>query len=540
MHRSAAPADASQLSGRSQPWGRAGLLLLTLLVAVAAWLRLRGLSAESFADDEVHKWLAAKRYLSGDLGGDDVEHPMIMKALAALSVAALRGFLAPEALTRLPSALAGAATVLATALLGRRLFGRFAGLLGAALVALAPTAIGYHRIAKEDVLLGLFFTLSLWCLAEARAAAEDGRGPDSRRFEAWSAAAVGAAFASKYFIFYFPIPVLAYLWLRPVSAWRVPPRRWAALVGLSLAVFIALDPVVLLPSTWAYGVHYLRGDVMGSDRGVSETILFMGRLWGNLAFRGETHTPSWFFAAFAAVKFTPVVAALGFGGLAWALIRRAPAHRIVLAWVGIFVLSFVVEGAKYGRFFVSVLPAFLLLAAHAAERLAQLAASRLGPPARAPALAAAFMATAAPEASAALSHAPHHRLYVSPLFGGDARVGWWFPHCDYFDAGLREAVTWIAGHAEPGAEIASDVDWSVRLYAEAAGRTDLASTIFTQGRACPGMRPCYVIVQPGRLYRHNLAAVERLRLAAPVHVEQIRGRDAALVYRLAPGERLFP
>ncbi len=54
-------------------------------------LRLWRLGAEGFADDEVHKWLAANRYLRGDFGGDDVEHPMLMKALIALTIRLLAG-----------------------------------------------------------------------------------------------------------------------------------------------------------------------------------------------------------------------------------------------------------------------------------------------------------------------------------------------------------------------------------------------------------------------------------------------------------------
>ena len=51
------------------------------------------------------------------------------------------------------------------------------------------------------------------------------------------------------------------------------------------------------------------------------------------------------------------------------------------------------------------------------------------------------------EALAAVRHAPHYRLYISPLGGGDAQVQWYFPHCDYFDAGFREAVQYVAAHA---------------------------------------------------------------------------------------------
>lgn len=539
--------DPTQLRGRTAAYGAAGWLAIGLLVAGALALRLTGLAAEGFADDEVHKWLAANRYLHGDFGGDDVEHPMLMKSLVALAIAALRGGFAPETLTRLPNAIAGALTVVAAALLGRRLFGRAPGLLGAALVALAPTAVGYQRIAKEDTLLGLFFTLCIWCLAEARAAAEDGRG-ERRRWEAWSAAFLGAAFASKYFVFYFLIPLLAYAWLRPVSAWRVPARRWAALVLLALGVFLALNFAPLLPGTADYMIRYIRGDAVGGDRATSESILFMGKLYGNMALKGDA-TPWWFFPAFAAFKFAPATALLGFAGLGLALARRAPSHRILLVWLAVFLAFSLVAGAKYGRFFVSAMPAFLLLAAHAAAVVARSAAARLaawggapapGPGLRRAATAALALAVVAPEAQAAVTHAPHDRMYLSPLVGGDRNVTWFLPHCDYFDAGVREAVQWVVARAEPRAEVASEVDWTVRLYAEAAGRSDLVSTPVLPGRGCRTGAPCYVLVQAGRLYRHNAAAVSRLATRTPDFVARVRGTDAVRVYRLAPGEPLFP
>ncbi len=146
-------------------------------------LRLWHLGAEGFADDEVHKWLAAVRYLHGDFGGDDVEHPMLMKALVALAIRLGPAHLSPEAATRLPNALSGGVLIAAVACLGRRLFGRAEGLLAAAVVALSPTAVGYGRIAKEDVLLALFTVLLVLCLAEAHAAAEGGSEDVQHRWE---------------------------------------------------------------------------------------------------------------------------------------------------------------------------------------------------------------------------------------------------------------------------------------------------------------------------------------------------------------------
>src|SRR5438067_1946377 len=171
-------------------------LAVAVCVAVGLWLRLSGLSAEGFADDEVHKWLAANRYLHGDIGGDDVEHPMLMKTLIAICIAVFPRSWAPETLTRLPNAFAGTLCVWAVAMLGRKLFGEATGLLAAALTAVSVTLIGYQRVAKEDTLVGLFMLLLLWCVAEG--------------WERRGAAALGAMLASKYYVFFAPLPLIAW------------------------------------------------------------------------------------------------------------------------------------------------------------------------------------------------------------------------------------------------------------------------------------------------------------------------------------------
>src|SRR3954470_14579526 len=126
----------TELRGPAVPWGRWASLAIGLCVALGLVLRLRGLSSEGFGDDEVHKWLAANRYLHGVFSGDDVEHPMLMKWLIAgcIAIGTRLGW-APETMTRLPNAIAGGASVLVVALLARRLFGRTAGLLSAGLAA---------------------------------------------------------------------------------------------------------------------------------------------------------------------------------------------------------------------------------------------------------------------------------------------------------------------------------------------------------------------------------------------------------------------
>jgi hypothetical protein len=131
-------------------------------------------------------------------------------------------------------------------------------------------------------------------------------------------------------------------------------------------------------------------------------------------------------------------------------------------------------------------------------------------------------------------------LYISPLGGGDENVDWYFPHCDYFDTGFREAIKYIAAHAEPGAEVSTEIDWPARLYADQAGRSDLLQTLNRRGRACLSGKVCYVVVQTGRLYFLNEDAVRNLARRTPWHIEQIRGRDVVRVYKLLPGENPYP
>jgi hypothetical protein len=526
-------AAAEELRGRSARWGWACAAALGLCVAAGLWLRLRGLAAEGFGDDEVHKWLAAQRYLHGDFSGDDVEHPMLMKGLIALC-ALLGGPLgwAPETITRLPNALAGGVAIWAIAQLGKRLFGRGAGLCAGALAAFSTTYIGYQRVAKEDTLLGLFLVLLLWCIAEAKAAADDGRSP--ARWELGAAASVAGMLASKYFFFLTPIPVLAYLWLRPVTSWRVPLRRWAQLVGIATLIWACADWSPFLPSTWEYAKSYTTG-----QQTVHGSLFFMGRIYHNLVEYLLAGTPPWFYLVFAAVKLAPATVLLAAAGLGLALVRRRPAHRIVLSWVAVWFVVHSLSGSKWGRFFVSVLPAFLLLAAHAAARAVELV--RVRRPQWAPAAAAALaLLLVVGEARAAIAHAPHYRLYVNALGGGDGRIAWFFPHCDYFDAGFREAVERVARGAERGAELSTEIDWPARLYAASFGRPDLVQSLVRRGQACRSGQPCYVVVQTGRLYFLNQDAVDHLAQRAPWTVVRIRGQDVVKVYRLALGESPFP
>lgn len=530
------PRPTWDLRGCSAPWTRWELGLLAVLLVAGFCLRAHALATAGFADDEIHKWLAANRYLHGDFGGDDLEHPMLMKALIALCIAVLPRGIAPEALTRIPNVLASTAAIWAVAQLGRRLYGKPVGLLGAGLCALSTTIVGYSRIAKEDTLFALFLTLVIWCLAEACAAAADARQRDRARWEVLGAIFIGLAFASKYFVFVATLMPLTYAWVRRGTTWHVPLHRWVQLAAVGLAVMLVFDWVVLFPSTLEYIHRYLTGAHLG-DRARSESYLFMGQLWDNLAFHWRHATPPYFLLVFAMVKLATPTAILFAAGMAIALVRRSQADRVLLTWVAFTVAVTILLSAKYGRYFIDMFAPCVLLPAMALVWLGELIREAR---ARTAVLATCATVVLATEGLATLRHEPHPRLYINALGGGDARVDWFFPHCDYFDAGVRDAVERIARRAEPNAEIASEVQWLVRYYAGRDGRPDLVATPLISGRACAQQRTCYVIAQNGRHYWHNQRALDALAKQQPWSVVSVGGHRSVQIYRLSPDATLFP
>jgi 4-amino-4-deoxy-L-arabinose transferase-like glycosyltransferase len=526
---------ALALVGSPAPWGWGLGLLLGLVFLGGLWARTHGLAAEGFADDEIHKWLAAHRYLQGDFLGDDIEHPMLMKFLitGTLLLGQPLGW-APETITRLPLAVAGALSVLLAAWLGRRLFGRIAGLVAAGLLAASPTFVGYNRVAKEDTLLGLFLLLAVLCTAEAKAAADDGRARACSRWELLGAVAVGLLCASKYFLFLALVPALGYAWLRRSgTAWRIPWRRWRTLLLVSLGTFAAVNWKFFLPSTWAFLGQYFQAKVTTHGG-----LYFAGHLYRNAQAVGWDGLPPWFYFTFAWVKLAPPTVVAVVLGLGLALWLRAPSHRLVLAWIGAWAAILVPLASKWGRFFLTLEPALALLAGYALASVVAWLAEPGTVRARRLSIASAWLLgllLVGTEAHAAALHAPHYRLYISVLGGGSSRVTWYFPHCDYFDAGFREAIQSIAAEAEPGAEITTEIDWPARYYADRFGRPDLQISLFRPGQACRSGKPCYVVTQAGRWYRHSVEALKQLGERAPWHVEPIEGIEVVKVYRLPPG-----
>ena len=125
---------------------------------------------------------------------------------------------------RLPAALAAAATVAVTYLIGARLVAPAAGLVAAGLLAASPLFFQWGRIGRMESLLALFITLAFWSLARWL---DGGRRVDALLFGIW----VGLGVLTKGPAALLPVAAgaLALLCLRG----RWPGRAWDLALGLA-------------------------------------------------------------------------------------------------------------------------------------------------------------------------------------------------------------------------------------------------------------------------------------------------------------------
>jgi 4-amino-4-deoxy-L-arabinose transferase-like glycosyltransferase len=150
----------------------AGLTLLALL------LRLHRIDHEPLWLDEGYTLLFSGMSLPKlILVGGAHEHPPLYYLLVHAIRAVHDSYLVP----RLVSAVAGALSVFAVYLVGARLFSRAAGLIAAALLAIAPLHVWYGQDGRGYELAGLFVLLSYWCLLRAL---------DAPRLSSWIAYAL--------------------------------------------------------------------------------------------------------------------------------------------------------------------------------------------------------------------------------------------------------------------------------------------------------------------------------------------------------------
>jgi len=141
---------------------RADLISLIVLVALAAFFRFAALGYSEYQGDEIDVATLAREILVGHSEALFSHRKGPVEVIVAAAFALFHGQFDELAL-RLPFALASFLTVMATYMLGRRLFGQRVALLAGALLAIEGIFLGFSRMMQYQGVVALMLTLTIYC-----------------------------------------------------------------------------------------------------------------------------------------------------------------------------------------------------------------------------------------------------------------------------------------------------------------------------------------------------------------------------------------
>lgn len=496
---------------------------LAAIMLLGFGFRASQLGAEGLSEDELNKLQAVEEYRQHGLSSVNGEHPFLMKALMTISVVASEGWnstvavnhegarISTETALRFPSVLFGTLTALLVFILVSELFGTEVALISAALWALDPTAISFNRIAKEDTFLLFFFLLANVFWLRSQRVAESGKRSPEKLYWA-TGAAYGAMMASKYMPHLMAVGVSYYYIFQgiPQTRWRMGKKRFLIFFAVMGAVFLLLNPTVLLPDTWRQMLAFASYKRMGHDG-----YEFMGRVYSHKLMDWLYGVPWYYYFVFMFVKL-PVATIVSFlVGLPLMFRRRAGDGRFFLFfWVLIGFIPFVLFGGKFTRYFAPVLAVVLIIAGYGLQHAARFLTGRLlklEDNTRRFASALLYSVVILASVWSSVEAVPHYRLYTNWLGGGETRAGSFFPQDEFYDTSVRDTVYEISRRARVGASVATETVGLASYYAERAGRRDLKFVSLSDAEALKNLSDGdFIIVARGRRYFSNEALLNEL------------------------------
>jgi hypothetical protein len=283
---------------------------------------------------------------------------------------------------------------------------------------------------------------------------------------------------------------------------------------------------VLLPQTW----HYL--SAYSSEQLLTHTGYLMG---DHLYKNNPSSTPFWgtplyFYALFLLIKVPLPVLVAFIAGLVQCIRRwRHPGHGFLLLMFLLWIIPYSLFGAKWLRYTLSLMPFVYMIAAVGIVALVRSVATLFKGMGKEFALrftsAAALLIFVAWPAWTAYGNSPHYAAYTNALGGG--RVGYFFPHDEFYDDGLREAIEFVCRNAPQGAAIVHETPGVVGYYLEKFGRMDLDSRILSakEFSLAEISKPTFIIVQRGRTYFENQEKLKTVR-ATFEKVFEVRVQEA--------------
>ncbi len=536
--------DRVRAGGMAVSWQRAAVIAVALMVVIGAGLRLKGLGAVGFAEDEINKVDAARAYDRGDFTAN-AEHPMLMKVLIDLSLRGARALnsltsstFSEEAALRFPNAVFGALTAIPLCLLTAALFDLGTGLWAAALWSFGVNAITFNRIGKEDTLMVFFMLFAFYLFIQAKLV-DRSKNELVNRLRNWSGVSFGLMMASKYFPHYLGLNMLYHhnYSMRPhqegEARWKTP-LSFFIVMGVA---FLIANPIILVPKIWAYLNAY------SGERLLTHTGYLMGeKLYKNNISRSPFWaTPIYFYLLYLAIKVPLAVLLTSIIGFVVSLRRwREPSYGFVIFMILFWIVPYSLMGAKWARYLLSLMPFLYMAAAVGVVWLIRWASSAFekwnsnGWATRI-ATAALLLFVVAVPAWTALAGAPHYALYSNAI--GERYTAHFFPHDEFYDDGLSDAIRFVCASAPANATIVSEAPGVVGYYIGKFNRADLQSKVLSDPNfSVPNQGNVYFIMQRGRTYFENREKMKQVGEHFPlVFVSCVRGYTAAEVYSAQTG-----
>jgi len=355
-----------------------------------------------------------------------------------------------------------------------------------------------------------------------------------KRYLIFSAISFGLMMASKYFPHYFGLNMLYHhkYQIRERGPEEPPfstPLIFYLLVGV---VFLIANPGLVLPGVWEHLNAYSAEKLVPHTGYIMGNAVYHNRM-SNSPFGG---LPVYFYLVFMAIKIPLSVITVFLIGLVVSVKERSnPGPRFVLFMFVLWILPYSLVGAKWLRYALSLMPFVYMGAAFGAIVLVGWLSrwfEKFKPGPAATGLATALLAVVLVVIPAwtVYAAAPHYALYSN--VAGDRYTAWFFPHDEFYDDGVNEAIRFVCRRAPLNATIVSEVPGVVRYYTSKFGRSDLQSRVLSDPNYAPATDgKTYVILQKGRTYFENQQEMKDVKARFTlVYSGCIRGHTAAEVY----------
>ena len=536
--------------------------ILIFAVIIGFFFRIYNLNYVGFAEDEVNKINAVEKYLKGDFT-PNAEHPMLMKNLILVSVVVSRYYnenIAPklnvrkipiEVAVRFPNVLFGALTAICIYLLAFSFFDIEVALLSALLWATGINAIMINRIAKEDTLMVFFILLGFYFHRRFKTAKPEFK----RKFYYLSAASFGAMLSAKYFPHYLGLNFLFYAIHRKINPSEYIDDHYTFkdlvkyFVVFSL-VFFALNPMILSPEVLKYIIFYTHEGTM-----VHHGYYMLNHLYFNDVSRTPFNgTPWYFYLLYIFVKFPTIILIALIVGLVFCVKDwRKGGNFLILFLLFFWLVPYSLFGVKFCRYTLSLLPPIYMAAAigvvkifeavknYVDEGFLNLQRVKIS-------FVIPILYVILPLSSLIVSN-PFYSLYVNFIGGGKKNIGYFFPHDEFYDLDLREAIRRTVEIAPTGSVIAGETPAVFEFYLKKFHREDMKVVeLSDKNGVVEENRIVFVILQPGRMYFENLPFYRHLwGKKNPVVTVKVMGKDAINIYKISgeeymkyASEREFP